>query len=203
MATSEVNICNQALRLIGANRITSLTENTTNSKDCAEFYSQCRDAVLRAHNWSFATVYRTLAAVTVPDEYAGEYCFAFMYPSDCLQIQNVSELGKNTSELYEVVNSATNEQIILTNISAAVASYTKRETDATKFDPGFSESLVFLLASKLALPVTQDMNKATAMSQSYESAIQKARSADVKEQKTDQPYINPWVKARWWGNAGY
>src|SRR3546814_12782163 len=60
-------ICNSALAKIGAARITALGEASRNASLCAELYDKCRDDLLRAHSWNFATARAKLArADTAP-----------------------------------------------------------------------------------------------------------------------------------------
>lgn len=56
MATNSVEICNNALALIGARRITALTDPSKEARTCNDAYDGCRKAVLRLHPWNFATV---------------------------------------------------------------------------------------------------------------------------------------------------
>jgi len=53
MATA-VSICSNALRKLGDDPITSLTDDTERARLCNAFYEPTRDAVLRSHPWNFA-----------------------------------------------------------------------------------------------------------------------------------------------------
>ena len=53
MAT-EVSICSNALRKLGDDPITSLTEDTERARLCNAFYNTARDSLLRSHPWNFA-----------------------------------------------------------------------------------------------------------------------------------------------------
>jgi len=53
MAT-EVSICSNALRRLGDDPITSLTDDTERARLCNAFYQDSRDLVLRSHPWNFA-----------------------------------------------------------------------------------------------------------------------------------------------------
>ena len=53
MAT-EVSICANALRRLGDDPITSLTDDTERARLCNAFYEDARDACLRSHPWNFA-----------------------------------------------------------------------------------------------------------------------------------------------------
>jgi len=54
MATSDVEICNSALQKIGAETITTLSDNTRRAALCNRQYDKVRKKLLRAHPWNFA-----------------------------------------------------------------------------------------------------------------------------------------------------
>ena len=54
MATSEVQIVNNALVKIGANAIISLTENSEAARAANVIFEQVRDASIRDHIWNFS-----------------------------------------------------------------------------------------------------------------------------------------------------
>ena len=58
---SVVDICNEAMDLLGAATITSLTENSKEARLCNRRFDTVRDTVLRSHNWNCAITRATLA----------------------------------------------------------------------------------------------------------------------------------------------
>ena len=52
MATTKINIINRALGLLGAEFITTLTEDTKGARFSNELYDDTRDAVFRMHPWN-------------------------------------------------------------------------------------------------------------------------------------------------------
>lgn len=50
---TDVQICNMALGLLGADPIQSLDQGTQSARTCALWYEQSRNALQRAHPWSF------------------------------------------------------------------------------------------------------------------------------------------------------
>ena len=54
-------ITNYALRLLKAQRITSLTDGSNNANAANDVFTQVRDELIRAHNWNFATKRQKLA----------------------------------------------------------------------------------------------------------------------------------------------
>ena len=76
MTTTKVNICNEALNMIGAKSIQSFDENTENARRCASIYDSSRKALLRMHPWSFAKKRVQLSPITTyPTLNDGEFFF--------------------------------------------------------------------------------------------------------------------------------
>lgn len=62
-----LNLCNQALRMVGDSPVTTLATTTVPRVNAFnEHYATKRDALLESHNWRFATVRTTLYAYTAP-----------------------------------------------------------------------------------------------------------------------------------------
>ena len=95
MAASEVQICNVALRKLGARRITALTDDTEEAKSCTDVFDRLRDKLLRIHPWNFATKRAALAVSTTSPAWG--YDNAYPLPADCLRITSV-----DTSYPWEV-----------------------------------------------------------------------------------------------------
>ncbi len=83
---SVVDICNEAMDLLGAATITALTENSKEARLCNRRFSTVRDATLRSHSWNCAIARADLAA----DSTAPSFGFAnqFPLPTDpfCLRV---------------------------------------------------------------------------------------------------------------------
>lgn len=65
MATNAVEICNNALSIIGARRITALSDPSKEARNCNDQYEICRKAILRLHPWNFALERVELTGVEV------------------------------------------------------------------------------------------------------------------------------------------
>src|SRR3546814_20867525 len=87
-------ICNSALAKIGAARITALGEASRNASLCAELYDKCRDDLLRAHSWNFATARAKLARADTAPAFGPAYAYAL--PADwirCVTAQDSADGG--------------------------------------------------------------------------------------------------------------
>ncbi|MCS5590730.1 MAG: hypothetical protein NZ824_12270 [Candidatus Thioglobus sp.] len=171
MAT-EVSICSNALRKLGDDPITSLSENSERARLCNAFYASTRDAVLRAHPWNFATVRQTLNKLTsVP---AFDYAAEFTLPSDpyCVRVLSMD---------YPDYEFKIEGRKLLTDYDEAKILYIARITDTAEFDPLFTEALTARLSAELAYSITGSNTLSQQMWQTYESKISEARSIDGLE----------------------
>jgi hypothetical protein len=84
--SSVVDICNEAMDLLGAATITSLTENSKEARLCNRKFELTRDAVLRAHPWNAAIARAELAANSVGPAFG--FTHQFQLPADpyCLRV---------------------------------------------------------------------------------------------------------------------
>ena len=88
---SEVGICNLALQKLGAESISSLTEDSRNARAVNACYAEMRDAEISAHPWSFARTRATLtASATTPDF---EFTYQFTLPVGALRLQLPRQAG--------------------------------------------------------------------------------------------------------------
>lgn len=62
--TSRVDICNEALSLIGSESITSFEEKTSTARRMKRLYDTSRKALLRLHSFNFATKRIRLSPLT-------------------------------------------------------------------------------------------------------------------------------------------
>lgn len=183
---SVVGICNRGLQKLGADRITSLTQDSRNARSCNALYEIVRDAELRAHPWSFAVKRVVLAPdSTTP---AFDYDYSFTLPSDCLRV-----LPPNDSDLdWRIEGGA-----ILTNYGDSLnLRYIARITDPNLFDPLFMESLASRIAVELCEELTQSNQKGQGVRDDYKQAIREARRNNAIEKMSDEPPEDPWVTAR-------
>ena len=68
---SVVDICNEAMDLLGAATITALTENSKEARLCNRRFPTVRDQVLRAHPWNTAITMDAPGRITRGDPYPG------------------------------------------------------------------------------------------------------------------------------------
>ena len=89
MATSDVEICNMALTMIGEDFITALTDNSPRARIANLFYNRYRDAVLGSHFWNGAMKRETL--VRLVDTPTFGFAYAFQLPTDYIRLKAVQD----------------------------------------------------------------------------------------------------------------
>ena len=190
MAASEVSICNQALQLIGAARITALTEDSVNARECNSSYAEMRDLELEKHRWRFAITRTTLApSGTAPDF---DYDQAFPLPSDFLRLLMPSvtrldwRIENHEDQLAVLTNDGTSLEII----------YVKRVTDPNMMPPTFRAALAARMAVQMCEKITQSNTKLESARVAYKEAIGEARRANALQRTADEGPEDTWITAR-------
>lgn len=200
--SSEVDICNLALSRLGDNAtVASIDppEGSAQAEHCARFYPIARDSLLEMHTWKFATRRATLAELDV-ETFNWEY--AYVEPSGCLRVLKVlaaTDLSTAESQTFETESDEDGNSLIRTDLPEAVAYYTARVTDTTKFSPLFVDALGWLLASHLAgLVIKGDQGRAEAQrcNQMFYGVVRHAMQSDANQRQIDIPHTPGWLEAR-------
>lgn len=159
--TSAVDICNHALALCGQGRIGSIApvEDSSQSRACAQVFTEVLKTALYDVPWNFATRRASLGA-PLSETPAYEWTYAFLLPTDplCLRV-----LSTNQPSLPWVVEG----RKLLIDSSTVSIKYTALITDESQWDPGFAHALALLLAAKIAYTLTKNPKLAEALEQRY------------------------------------
>ena len=194
MADSVVAICNFALSHVGDSKgIVLITEATTPARACNQWYEQCRDEVLRAFPWPFATMPgSTLALVETLTATTDEWSYSYAYPADALAVVRLpwgSSRNPTTATRtkYSIVRKSTGGRLLYTDQDAATISYIVKITDVGEFPPDFVAALSYLLASRICATVTSENRKENTvfLLQMYEKTLGKAMMAAANEVSPD------------------
>jgi hypothetical protein len=195
MATSEVQICNLAIRAISLTPISALSERSPEAEDCTDFYPQCRDSILEQHPWNFASTRKELTPATLPAAWS-QYEYAYRYPNDCVAARKLFLVGGTVEQNFIVAENEDGVMLVLTDAPTAILEYTKREEDVKKFSALFVECLSSYLASKLAGSRLKDVNQEQAQLTRANNALAAAQRRDSKEGEPEEVDEVPWVLAR-------
>ncbi len=190
MALNGVQLCARALLKIGAQPITSFDENTAEAEISALLYDICRDALVSAHPWSFATAQRRLALL---DESPGaDFDHAFGLPSDFLRVLSA---GQGDSGRGKGVSYRIREQRIHTNAETLMLTYVFRP-DESAFPAFFCQALISRLAAEFCLPLTENTSRSEMLGKAAEVEFARARSIDAQQQTPQSIGSFPLVDVR-------
>ena len=168
MSTTKVNICNEALSMIGAQSIQSFDDKTENARRCASIYDSSRKALLRMHPWSFAKKREQLAPISTHPTFG--YSNSFPLPVDFVRI-----IDTGVSE-YEVEG-----RHILANSNAINLVYVADIDNEDYWDSLFSECMALYLVHKLAKPITGSQTEADSAWQKLQNMLKQARAINGQE----------------------
>lgn len=156
---TEVSICSNALRRLGDDPITSLTDDTERARLCNALYEDARDLTLRSHPWNFAITRASLAQLSSTPAYGFDHMYALPTDPYCLRVLEM----EFADYIFKIENDATNGRVLLTNEGTAKILYIAKITNPTLFDSMFVETLTTKLSSDLAYPITGSVQLQTQM----------------------------------------
>lgn len=163
MATN-IDICNQALELIGDQAtVAAFNDGTPQGNAAGVLFQPAVELVMRQVDPSFARRTAALAlsaAVTLVIPWAYEY----LYPADCLRLRQVRSPASPTSGFQDPsdpqpirsalgvdVIATVTTKVILTNQQNAVAVYTSSIPTVAEWDSAFTQAVVRRLANPFAM----------------------------------------------------
>lgn len=197
MASSPVEVCNIALKRLGADAIVAFDEGSSAASLCSVLYQPTVDALLREHQWNFAQIRVALAART--EGPAWGYSTAYTYPTKPLCLK-INETDPSDAE-YDVENTiddtgAITGKVIVTNETQLNIRYTGRIEDVSQWDASFVYAVAASLAVQMAIPLTESPGTKKTCMEEFVQALQHARSVDSQEGSTKQADISVLVDVR-------
>ena len=173
---SKVDLANEALLLLGANTITSFTDNDSNAVLVNRFFPSERDAVLRSHRWKCAITTANIASLATTPIIDWEYKFTLPTDPYCLRVLDVRTVTGDIKLDHEIQG-----RELFTEESTVDITYIKRLDDTTQFDALLYQALVFRMAWKLAFPIMRSHTVMGQMGTMYEAVVREARTIDSQE----------------------
>ena len=202
MAESSTSICNQALARMGSKRINDFADDSDKKPEavyCRLFFDQTRRALLKDHYWPFAKARVKLSADTewdIDTDNDFGHTFAYHLPSDFLRLvlfyNGSDHPDGRTFYSYEIEGKR-----LLTGETAVFLKYIKNVTDVGAWDPLFVEVMILLLASKLVMPLAQELNIKQDIDKDLTFLLKKVRAMDRQEEQViGRSELRTWRDAR-------
>ena len=199
--TSNVDIANYALNIIGASNISSLDENSKPGRLVNQRFESVRDAVFRSHPWN-CLIRRAELAQEVQAPAFG-YSKQYALPSDpyCLRVLEFS----NGSLSYPQDNMFSNTggpvfviegRKLLTDEGTARIKYIARVTDPQQYDASLTEALAARLAMEIAYAITGSTSVVQIATALYDEKMKEARFIDATEGAPQKLEASDFIEAR-------
>jgi len=175
---------------IGAERISSLSDQNKRAIACNEQYDKLRKEVLEARKWNFNLKRQALSQdATAP---AFGYSYRYQLPSDCIKPWNVYD-----SSGYENKDNWVEENgFILTDWATVNLLYGYNLTDTTKFSAMFDEALALAIAADIAYHVVQSLSLSEKMLGAYDDFLRSASTSNAQTGVPDEPIEGDWITSR-------
>ena len=194
MSFSAVQLCNLALSRIGVSQfVASFTESGTKAQLCNLHFDACRDAVLEAYPWPFATITADLALVTTAPSM--DWGYAFRLPSDCLKPLRTLDAGRGLSSPF-AISADSAGQLLLLDAAACSLQYTQRVEDPGRFPPAFGHALAWRLAMEFAPPLSVNSGLTQRAEIGYRTAIGEAEMLAINQGWPDAQPVSSIESAR-------
>lgn len=196
---SQVEVVNRALLKLGANPITSITDNSQAARVMAGLWETVRKSELTKRFWNFALARASLAALA--DAPAWGFDYQYQLPTDYLKIAQVNDLFIAPSQMdYRNQDDsayAIEGQKILTNFGAPLKiRYVQDVTDPGLFDPLFDEVIASKLAYEACYAITQSLQGREQMSNDYKASIREAALSNAIAKPPQGIPDDSWVLGR-------
>lgn len=178
MATSPTDIANLALSEIGARLIASLeTENSEEARVCRLHFPQVRDSMLRQHQWNFAIYRADLSKLA--DAPLDDWDSAWQMPADSVRIIRIAT---GNPDIATGDFSIEGRNLLTRGIDSVSLVYVSNAAPVPDWDALFVEAMAYLLASKIAGPISQSPSLSTDMLNKYKGlALPDAKTVDARE----------------------
>jgi hypothetical protein len=183
--TSRVSICNQALDEIGKDSISSFSEDSAQAFKCRAHYDSVRKSMLSAYPWKFARTSVALAGVVPAPYYEGRWIFGYVIPSDCLKVRR----------LIPVVWLPDDELGAPFSINGNYL-YTYDFTTESLFPPLFTDAFAMALASRLCMPLTNNLQGKIGIAQLAARMFTAATVWDANLERETSDHTSEMITAR-------
>ena len=192
--TTETEIANRALQIIGAKRIAAYGETTSKEgREISAAWDRIRQSELRKYPWNFAITRASIAASVSAPEWGFDQCFE--KPAGCLRIIEVN--GSREASDYQVESLSNGTQVIVCDFSAPLeVRYIRDVTNVGEWDAIFCEAFAARLAQALAPTIADSTTKTQMGAAEYKDAISEARQCDAIENPPEDRYEDTWNEAR-------
>jgi len=188
-ANTDIDVCSRALILIGAEPITSFTDNNNESLVASNMYEDIARSSLVSTRWRFATNQAVLNRLTAAP--TGRYDAAYQLPNDWL-MTHVVTVNDSPIEYQTYGDKLYCDEA---STSTLVLDYTYRPDEAD-WPSYFTVAVEYELAAMFAASIARDAQLAQLMEQQARIKMIAARNIDAQQQTTRKLTTNRFIVNR-------
>jgi hypothetical protein len=194
--TSEIEVVNMTLGLLGQRPLSSLDDDTETARLAKRTFAQLRESEMASFSWNFATKYAAAPNATLPAGTFG-WTAAYTLPSDCLSIWNVE--GESDADGEDWTREG---DIILTNIVVDTGEtsinirYSWENLVVASWDAIFIDALVARCEYEWSEPLRATSTHREIAGEKYRDVKGKARHADSVQGSGKNFVTSRWDRAR-------
>jgi hypothetical protein len=167
--SSNVGIANNALLELGADRITSLDQDTEPARIVKHVFDQERDSLLEEHPWNFAVARAEISLLAEAPTYG--FRNAFRLPADCLRVLGVDD----ERAAYRIEDGR-----LLCDLDQVKIRYLRKVTNPKEMPATFRSALSARIAAKIVIKLTASGAAGRErMEILYQRRLRIAKSADA------------------------
>lgn len=191
MATSAIQVCSNALLLLGQASINSFDEDKTQLTP--NLWDTCRQSTLRLGQWACARKRVTLSPLATKPGFGWTYLFQL--PSDLLRTISIGERGEFFD--YEIDNGQ-----LLADEATIKLRYVYDNLNPASWDALLVEATTLHMAWLLAYAITGSSTKADALGTQFSAFLKMARGVNHSETPGETMGDSPLLTSRFNGGNG-
>lgn len=189
MAT-DIEICSNALLLLGAKPISSFSEVSDAARLCANTYPLAKRDILRRHNWGCCTKRVILSPEVAQPPFDWKYQFA--RPADWLRTLQVGYRGQEIDYVTEGVR-------VMANTNVLPLVYVAEVTEG-EWDSLLTHVMVKRMEMDLAYPITKSTSLRDSLKQEFYArgvgVLAQAKTIDGQENPPEDWNDSPFLQVR-------
>ena len=187
---SKVSLCNLALRRVGEQTITSLTEVTKNAKLCNELYQETLEEVLRNHTWNCAKFRVELAQDADTPTYGWTYQYSLPVDPRCVRVLRMED-----TESEWVIEGTK----LLTDEGTVKILYVGDTDNPEDLDPLCRKVVYLEMAAAMAYTLVENNTILNGIEAQLDKAWSDARGVNAQEGTKMQTQRSQWLESRYQG----
>lgn len=178
MASTDIEICSNALVLLGDDPISSFDANQgKRATVAANLYANTRNATLRMHPWNCSRKRVSLPPTAVKPAYGWSY--AFTLPADFMRVVLIGERPEE-KVVYEIENGE-----ILADVAECKLKYIYRNEVVSTWDALLTQAMIAHMAWAMAYPLVKSQALRDGMLAYMEKTLQMARTVNGQEKQSE------------------